>query len=642
TGGDRVTEGKTGGRIRILVWVLAFMLASIVTRLWFLQVLAVEEYQDRAEENRVELVKIPAPRGRIVDRNGRFLVESQTKIVVTVRREEVENSEKLLLDLARVLKVPADQLAKRLTDPDYGPFEAVPVAIGVSEEDALYLEEHNREFPGVDHRVIGVRNYPEGSLAAHVLGYLGEINEDELNDRVRFPPSYYGPGQQVGRGGVEAQYERYLRGKPGEVKLQVDARGQKKGELSRGRAIPGNDVALTIDRKIQKAAEEALLAGVKHAKGVYHEDSGRYLKARAGAVVVMDPSNGEVLAMASYPTYDPQVFLEGLTKEEWDRLNNPKRNFPMNNRAILAQYPPGSVLKPFVAAAAVRSGYARPNGFYPCPAEFTVEGDTSQTVFRNWKDHDSGVISFSRALAESCDTVFYKWGLEFYRERKIRGELLQQHLNAWLFGRETNVDLDPEEEGRVPDAAWKAKIHEQEPDLFPDEVWYPGDTINMSIGQGDFLATPLQVARAFAALGNGGVLYRPHVGREVRAPDGRVIRRMPVVEEGRVPYGKKLLARIRGALQDVVSHGTAAHAFAGFPTGSIPVAGKTGTSEVHNKQPHSWFVGMAPAHDPQYVVAAVVEEGGHGSEVAAPIVRRIFEKVFDLDVTPFQIAPASD
>jgi penicillin-binding protein 2 len=298
-------------------------------------------------------------------------------------------------------------------------------------------------------------------------------------------------------------------------------------------------------------------------------------------------------------------------------------------------------LKPFVAAAAVRSGYASVNGFYPCPSEFKVPGDTSNTIFRNWKDTDQGSISFSEALAQSCDTVFYKFGLEFYRDRKVRGELLQQHLSSWGFGKRNGIDL-PETKGRVPNATWKQLVHAAEPDLFPDPVWYPGDTINMSIGQGDYLATPLQMATAFGAIGNGGRLYRPHVGKEVRNPDGRVTRQFAPKLLGKVPYRPRLLNRIRAALQSVVSHGTAGEAFIGFPLSRIPVAGKTGTSEVPKKQPHSWFLAMAPAGDPDYVVVSVVEEGGHGSEVAAPIVRRILERIYDLDPTPFRAPVASD
>jgi penicillin-binding protein 2 len=632
-----MTEGKTGNRLRILTGVVLFMFAALATRLWFLQVMAAEDYRGAAYENRVRRVPIPAPRGRIMDRNGKPLVTNRTSQVVTIRPIEVRNPEQVLGDLSAVLNIPPDELGARFDDPDYGPFQRIPVAVDVSEKAILYLAEHRDEFPGVDYGLVGVREYPNGKLAAHILGYLGQLGPGE-----RKPFKAHQPGQPVGRGGVEQQYEWALHGRDGYQFVEVDARGKRLGQLRWQRPVEGDDLILSIDRRIQKAAEEALKEGVDHAKGVYHEDSGTYLKAPAGAVVVLDPRNGEVLAMASFPSYDPRVFLQGLTNAEWQKLKDPKKNFPIINRAIQGRYPPGSTLKPFVAAAAVTAGFASVNGFYPCPEEFVVRGDTSKTVFRNWKDQDSGVISFGQALIESCDTVFYKFGLNFYRERKIHGERLQRHLRAWGFDRKTGVDLPGELKGRVPDARWKALVNAQNPSAFPDPVWFPGDTINMSIGQGDLISSPLQLAAAFSALGNGGTVFKPHVGLRVEDATGKLIRRIPPRVAGRLDYPKKVLARIRGALQGVVSSGTGANAFLGFPLSSVPVAGKTGTSEVPDKQPHSWFVGMAPANDPRYVVVAVVEEGGHGSEVAAPIVRRIFEHAFDLDITPFRLGVASD
>jgi penicillin-binding protein 2 len=636
-----MTEGKTGARLRLVAGVMAFMFATLITRLWFLQVMAADELWSKAQSNFVRAIPIPAPRGRIVDRNEEVLVENRTSRMVKVKRSAVRNREQLLLDLSRVLNIPANELGKRLDDPDFGPFEWVPIAEDVAEEDLLYLAEHKRQFPGVDYGMVGVRDYPRGALAAHVLGYLGQLGPEELTD-----PRYSAvrPGQLVGRGGIEQQYEHELRGRDGHQFVEVDARGAVIERLTGKPPIAGNDIVLSIDRRIQRAAEQALLAGVEHAHGVYHEDSGTYLKAAAGAVVVMNPRNGEVLAMASYPTYDPRVFLKGLSLGEWRQLENPKRNFPLNNRAIQGQYPPGSTLKPFVAAASVKAKVAEVNGFYPCPPEFTVKGDTSKTVWRNWKDQDSGVISFGQALVESCDTVFYKFGLQFYRDRKVRGEALQQHLRRWGFGADTGVTLPGEQAGRVPDAAWKAIIHQKEPKLFPDPVWYPGDSINMSIGQGDLLATPMQVATAFSALGNGGTVWKPRLALRAQSPPpaGGAVSNVPPQATGKLPYSKKLLRSVVEALQGVVTNGTAAHPFLGFPLSSIPVAGKTGTSEVPNKQPHSWFGAMAPAGNPDYVVVAVIEEGGHGSEVAAPVVRRILEHIYDLEETPFLIAPASD
>lgn len=634
-----MTEGNWSVRLKVLASVVAFMFAALITRLWFLQVLAQGEYEERAFANRYEFASIPAPRGKILDRTGEELVTNRASTVVTIEKQKVGNAESLLLRLSNVLDVSAEELAERLNDPDYGPYEPVPVFDDATDEQVIYLEEHRREFPGVDYREVGVRAYPFGSLASHVIGYLGEIGPRELGSSAF---DGYRPGQLVGRGGVEQKYERFLHGRDGFRAFEVNALGKETRGLKGRQPVAGNDLVLTVHHKIQQVAEASLREGVRIAKQIVHEESGNYLRAPAGAVVVLDPNNGQIIAMASYPTYDPRVFYEGLSQREWEQLNNPSRNFPLNNRAIQAAYPPGSTLKPLVAAAAVEAGYASPNGFYPCPAEFTVPGDTSNTVFRNWRDIDSGVISFARSLIDSCDTVFYQFGLEFYRERKIRGELLQQQMRAWGLARPTGIDLSAEAHGRVPDAEWKAKIHDLEPTAYPDAVWYPGDTINMSIGQGDLLVTPLQLAEAFAALTNGGTLHRPHIGLRVQTPQGEVLRQMPSEVLGQVPVDKRTLRAIRDALRHVPASGTAAGAFAGFPLSSVPVAGKTGTAEVAGKQPHSWFAAAAPANHPEFVVVAVVEEGGHGSEVAAPIVRRILEGLFGLEETPFRAGPVAD
>ena len=635
-----MTEGNWSVRLKVLASVMVFMFAALTTRLWFLQVLAAEDYQERALANQIEVAPIPAPRGKILDRTGEELVTNRASTVVTIEKQKVGNAEDLLLRLSSVLGVPAEELAERLNDPDYGPYEAVPVFEDATDQQVVYLEEHRREFPGVGHQTVGVRAYPFASLAAHIIGYLGEIGPTELGTSAF---DNYRPGQFVGRGGVEQKYEKWLHGRDGSRAVEVNALGEETRRLRERPPVAGNDLVLTIHHQIQQVAESSLREGVSVARQIVHEESGNYLRAPAGAVVVLDPNNGQIMAMASYPTYDPRVFYEGLTQREWEQLNNPTRNFPLNNRAIQAAYPPGSTLKPFVAAAAIEAGYASPNGFYPCPAEFRVPGDTSNTVFHNWRDIDSGVISFARSLIDSCDTVFYQFGLEFYRERKIRGELLQQELREWGFSRATGIDLTSEATGRIPTVEWKASIHAKEPELFPDAVWYPGDTINMSIGQGDLLVTPLQLASAFAALTNGGTLHSPHIGLRVQtADDGGVLHRVPVEPPGRVPIDKRTLRTIRDALRHVPISGTAAGAFAGFPLSSVPVAGKTGTAEVAGKQPHSWFASAAPANNPEYVVVAVVEEGGHGSEVAAPIVRRILEGLFGLDETPFHVGPAAD
>jgi penicillin-binding protein 2 len=630
-----MTDARLGRRLVAVAAVISFAFAALVTRLWFLQVLAAEEYRDRATGNYVRLIPIPAPRGRILDRNGQPLVDNRRAITITVDRQKVKDEQALLRDLSNLLDEPMSDLEDRLHDPDYLPYQPVPVYEGAPEPVAIYLREHAADFPGVDFREAGIRQYPEGGLAPHVLGYLGQVSPEELRD-----PSFANlrPGQVVGRGGVEQAYEEYLRGGDGWLKQEIDAQGEIQGILGQQPETPGNDLVLSIDRDIQALAEDTMEEAVTQARGIPTLTG--LLRATGGAVVVLDPNDGHVLAMASYPDYSPKIFLDGLTPAEFRELEKPSNNFPLTNRAIAGLYPPGSTFKPFVAAAALRAGYASTGGFYPCPPEFRVEGDTSGTVFGNWTDANLGVLSFAQSLIYSCDTVFYAWGLDFYAERKSRGELMQHQLRQWGFDEPTGIDIPGEEEGRIPDARWKQTVHAQYPELFPEPTWLPGDNINMSIGQGDVLTTPLQVAVAYAALANGGTLYRPQLALRVQKPDATIVRQFEGERIGRVRIRPADAAAITNALRGVVQGGgTAAGAFAGWDHFAYPVAGKTGTSEVHGKQPHSWFAAFAPADDPEFVVVAVVEEGGHGSQVAAPIVRRVLEGLLHLEPSAFQIQP---
>ena len=639
-----MNEANIGRRMTALAAVIAFMFAALVTRLWFLQVLAAEKYQEEALGNRVRITPDPAPRGRILDRNGEPMIDNVPTFQITVDKERIDSdreAEELLTQLSGILQVPVAELRERYEDPDYLPYQPVPVweGIGPKVENAIsYLEEHQDEFPAVSFDETGSRRYVEGNLAPHLLGYLGQISPEELTD-----PSFsdYLPGQLVGRGGVEQAYEEFLRGQDGRVKEEIDAGGDVKKLLGEVDPTPGNDVVLAVDAQIQQLVQDTLEEAVDAARGLVDEESGTYLRANGAAVVVMEPNTGHVLAMSSYPGYDPRVFLGGLTQREYDRLESEAAGQPLTNRAIAGLYPPGSTFKPFVATTAVKAGYANVDDFFPCPPSFKVPGDTSGTVFRNWTSRSS-TVSFAEALIQSCDTVFYPWGLQFWQDRASRGDVFQHEIRQWGFGHITGIDLPGEQEGRVPDARWKQTVHAQAPLAFPEPTWLPGDNINLSIGQGDLLVTPVQLATAYSALANGGTLYRPQVALRIQEPDGgSVVRTFEGDVIGRVPVKRSLLTAVSNALRGVVSSasGTATTAFAGFPLETHPVAGKTGTSEVAGKQPHSWFAAFAPADDPQFVVVAVVEEGGHGSQVAAPIVRRVLEGLLDLEPGAFHIAP---
>ena len=643
-----MTEATFGKRMTALAAVIALAFAALVTRLWFLQVLAAEQYKDRANSNRVRLVPVAAPRGRILDRTGNPLVTNTQAFVLTVDRSKVEDEAALLADLSDVLHVPAEQLRERLNSPKYLPYQPVPVYDRTPQTTAVYIETHAEDFPGVAFEVAGLRTYvpydPAGPLAPHLLGTLGEITEDELED-----PSFaeHLPGQAVGRGGVEDYYERYLSGDPGWRKIEVDASGDVLGTIGYEPGVAGNDLVLSVDADIQALAQETLRQGIGAARNnVYDPETASFVDAPAGSVVVMDPNNGQVVAMASFPSYDPRIFLDGVTTQEWRRLNDPERNYPIINRAVSGLYPPGSTFKPFVAAAALKAGYAKLNGYYPCPSTFRVPWDTSGTVFHNWTSVDFPPMTLAQSLIHSCDTVYYQFGLDFYVDRDDRGELMQQHLRRWGFGSETGIDIPGELDGRIPDQDWMAEMNEVYPTLFPRGDWYPGDNINMSIGQGDVLTTPLQVATAYSAIANGGTLYRPQVGLKIVDPQGEVVKRIKPQRTGRVPATRQALDFLLEALTGVVQPGgTAASAFVGWDHLQYPVAGKTGTSEVTINgvdSTHSWFAAIAPADDPEYVVVSVVERGGHGSQVAAPIVRGILEGILGLESNGLTIEAAAD
>lgn len=664
-----MTDPRASARLRVLAGIVALMFAALTTRLWFLQVLAAEQYRRQAAANAVRLVEVPARRGRILDARGHVLVGNRPSLVLTMNRQEAgDRTEEVLARLSELLGVPAAELGARLDDPRYYAFTPVPLAIDIPRRVYFYVAEHADEFPGVEVVERPVRVYPEGTLAAHVLGYLREISAEMLADP-RF--AAYRPGDLVGVAGVEAVYEFDLAGKDGVVKYRVDSAGRNLGEIGERPPVPGNDVQLTLDLRIQRLAEESLRAGMEAARSIYDPNTGRNLRANAGAVIVLDPRTGAVEAMASLPTYDPSLFTRPLSQEEYDRrFNAANTGYPLINRAIQAEYAPGSTYKPWIALSALtrRPEGGAPGqtivsttGSYPCPPSWTVPYDRNdpnaiQYVFRNWTSANLGTMSLARALAVSCDTVFYPIGYEYWKlyypppnadgipgnDDQPPREPLQHDLRAIGFGRPTGIDLPFEKDGRVPDAAWKAEIHREFPKLFPEGRWVPGDFILMTIGQGDTLVTPMQMAVAYGALANDGRICVPHLLDRVRRPDGPVVREYRPRCKRRLPFPASDIAYVREALTEVPRSGTAAGAFAGFPFDRVWVAGKTGTAQVFGRQDTSWFAAMTRAGGQEHVIVVVVEQGGHGSTTAAPIARTIIEGIYGLEQSELVGAAGTD
>jgi penicillin-binding protein 2 len=436
---------------------------------------------------------------------------------------------------------------------------------------------------------------------------------------------------------VESVYERWLHGTSGTQGLQVNAQGvvldKDFGSLP---PVPGDNLVLSLDEKVQKLAEQSLELGIKLARQT-QDDNGNYLKAPGGAVVVMDPRNGQIIALASNPTYDPSLFLGGLSQHEFATLTAPKSGYPLLDRAIAGVYPAGSTFKPFIAAAAMKEGYASPNGFYNCTKDYEVPIDPTHRKFHNWEAVNHGPITLAEALVISCDTVFYQFGFDFWLKYFRSGktnELMQRDLFQMGFGGRSGIDLPGEQPGRIPTEPFLRTTYKRYPKVFGKYYgWLPGDSVNLSIGQGFLLVTPLQMAMAYSALANGGKLLQPHLGWKIQTPDGRLVRLIRPKLIGRLPISKRQAAYLRDALMGVPERGTAEVAFNGFPLAEFPVAGKTGTAEIRPKQPYSWFAALAPAGNPRYVVIAMVEQAGHGSTTAAPVVRRILEGLFGIKST---------
>jgi penicillin-binding protein 2 len=638
-----VTEGRTGLRLRVFAGMIAFMFAALTTRLWFLQVLASDQFRSVANQNAVRLMDLPAPRGRILDDKGNVLVQNRMSLVVTVNKQVAgPHLEEDLYLLSKLLGVSTTELASRVDDPRYYSFQPVPVQADVSKRIDFFISEHQPALPGVAVVQEPVRVYPDGNLAAHVLGYLGQISPEQLKD-----PAFasYVSGDEVGVTGAEAEYEHFLRGTEGVIKYRVNSAGQNLGQIGERQPVPGSDVVLTIDADVQKLAEQSLALGEQYARGIYDSGSGKDFTANGGAVVVLDPSTGAIKALASSPTFDPAAFVRSMSSKEYKRRFGAANGFPLLDRALQGQYPPGSTYKPFVLLSALRRGIVSLSNYYSCPPSWAVPEDPLHEVFHNWTTSNLGTMTLSRALYESCDTVFYPIGYEYWRRyyppTNPPIEQLQRDLQAFGFGRSTGVDLPFELDGRVPDAAWKANIHKLHPKAFPDGRWFPGDFINMSIGQGDTLVTPLQMAAAYAAIQNRGRACAPHVLLRVQRPNGHVLHRWKD-RCHRIPFLQSQMAYVRDALTEVPIQGTAASAFVGFPFSQVQVAGKTGTAQVFGRQDYSWFAAMTQGQGKRYVIVALVEQAGHGSTTAAPIVRRIVEGLYGLGVNTFSNGGVTD
>lgn len=616
------------GRFAVLGIVIIAVLAGLLVRLWTMQVLNADEFQAMAESNRVRLISLEAPRGRIYDRNGVELVTNRSALAVSVdpTHEDVRvlliratndddgddptrtELEDLFGELAGMLEMTPQEIFERVTDLKQEALRPRVVAVDTPIEIVAQLLERQIDFPWVRVEEIAVREYPNGPVAAHVVGYTGAISEEQFASSDIY--AGYELGDIVGKTGAERQFEGVLQGDKGWRRIEVNASGKPQRVVSEQPPRPGNDIRLTIDIEVQRVAEQQLQSAIAEARRQ------GYSSAKAGAAVVVDIQTGEVLAMASAPTYDPAAFLGGISTAEWEALTAKGSEYPLNNRAIMAAYPPASTFKVITGTAGLEAGITYENKTYRCTGRWTDMG--TQWPKWCWKRTGHGTITFRTGMEQSCDTVFYEIGYEFY---KRKNEELQAMARSFGLGSKTGIDLPGEVRGRIPDAEWKAEFNRNYPEY---QMWLPGDTVNMSIGQGDVLASPLQMAMTYAGLANDGVVMKPYVLKEVLDSEGGIAlatEPQALIDSG---VSEASLAVIERALVDVTTQGTGRGAFVGF---GVSVAGKSGTAEVKGKDDYAWFCAYAPANEPRYAVAVVLEQGGHGGAVAGPAVRNILAQL---------------
>ncbi|MFI9353681.1 penicillin-binding protein 2 [Streptomyces lydicus] len=648
--------------IQILVFSLLLTLGG---RLWYLQIRNGQEYANEARNNHVQQVVDPATRGSILDARGVPLADNQTRLVVSASRTALlkmkDDGKAVLGRLAKVLGMPEKDIRNkvRLCDSktpqpcwNGSPYQPIPITDKATTQQALQIRERSEDFPGISAEPTAVRRYaaPGNANTAQVLGYLSPVTDEEIN-KAKNTRSPLLRSDQIGRSGLERQYDNYLRGKAAVTRYEVDNLGRVIGQAKSDKGQAGSSVVTSIDARVQAIAEKQLDQAMKDARKVHDRNTGTNYKADSGAVVVMEAKTGRVVAMASNPSYDPNAWVGGISGKDYARLTGKDSNYPLLNRAIQGQAAPGSIFKVISTSAAINAGYDF-DGHYPCTSSYSIGGQ----VFKNFEGEGHGDISLGRALEVSCDTVFYR--LSHDEWKKDGGDKPKKNANDWFYktahqfglGKETGIDLPNEVKGRVPDRKWKhdfwmankagwceqAKAWPKKKD-FGTKLAREGclegmklhayDSINYAIGQGDTLVTPIQMATIYAALANGGTLHDPTVGKAVVSPDGKHIQMIKPKAHGKLPDTPTTLKQIDSALAGVATRGTAAWRFQGWPQDKIPMHAKTGTAEVYGKQTTSWFA----TYTKDFTIVMTISQGGTGSGASGPAVRNIYNALYGVD-----------
>ncbi|RHW28651.1 penicillin-binding protein 2 [Nocardioides immobilis] len=664
-------------RLRLIViQALAFsLLATLAGRLYYLQVVTGEEYQGKAASQSVRDIVVQPERGLIVDAMGRPLVTNRLTWVASIDRTLLGRMEPrvrraLLKRISRVIDVEPRQIARKLalcgTEGakegvcwNGSPYQPVPVAQDLDDATALRINEQPEDFPGVVVVQQSVRDYPQpyGINAAHLLGYLSPITKDELEEAEVGGDTSVNGASVVGRAGVEKEYDAWLRGQPGYQRVKVNANGEVIGEEGDIQSQPGDTLVTSIDAKVQGIVERQLNQMITTARSTIDPVTGRLFEADSGAAVVMEADTGRVIAMASQPTYDPAIWAGGITQKQLKRLYSEAAGTPLLGRALQGQFAPGSTWKPFMTAGALTHGYGTDTRLN-CSSAFRV----GNRDFKNYESGAYGYISFADALKVSCNTFFYRIGYDYWQrfgsdvaDVDAKDPLVEQALD-FGFGSATRIDIPGESSGRIADREWKRDYYRSMKDYYcgissrPQDApqnkgisdfvykfayefcvegyaYRAGDAVNFAIGQGDTIVTPLQLARAYAAIGNGGILWEPRVGKAIVSPDGEVIREIAPSKGGEVGVPDAVLHYIDEALKNVSREGTLAWKLGGFPLDDVQIRAKTGSAEVYGKQSTGWVA----SYNEDYVVVMMISQGGTGSGSTGDGIRKIWESLYGIE-----------
>jgi penicillin-binding protein 2 len=606
----QLNSSSTNGerlRFQVVVYLVVSVFVVLLLRLWFLQIIKGESYRHLSENNRIRLEDVPPTRGIIYDRNGRILVDNRPAFKLALVPADVRDMQHILGKLGRILQVEEPELEEKVQSAPRGaPFRPILLSRDMNRDQVAAVETHRFNLPGVMVQIEPRRSYEMPSFAAHLIGYLGEIEEAQLKDKRH---QGYKLGDYLGKYGVEMEWEDELKGVRGGRQVEADAAGRQLSVLREVAPEPGHNLVLTLDTQLQLRAENAL-------------------KGKSGAIIAMDPTTGDILAMASSPAFDQNQFVRGFTASEWQAIvDNPLH--PLENKAIQGQYPLGSTFKPVVAAAGLATGLINPETTFICNGEYQL----GNQVYRCWKKRGHGKIALHQALVQSCDIYFYQLG------QKLGIDIMSEYAHRFRLGSRTLIRLNNEAGGLVPSAPWKLRRF--------GVPWQKGEDLVTAIGQGFLLATPMQMAVLYAAIANGGKFLKPRVVLRVEDPDGGVIKNVSPEILGNLDVNPGTISFLQHALEGAVNelHGTGRAAQMRGRLRTIKVAGKTGTAQVvriaedveeegdENETPyeyrdHAWFVAYAPAGAPEIVVVALVEHGGHGGSAAAPLVREVMEEYF--------------